>query len=66
VLYASQFFPLGFFYYALTAVLRRRGVPLEQIGMLQLLALFWVVKFAWAPSLIGMGHVGSATTGAGC
>ena len=49
VLYASQFIPLGFFYYALTAVLRRRGVPLEQIGMLQLLALFWVVKFAWAP-----------------
>ena len=49
VLYASQFFPLGFFYYALTAVLRRRGVPLEQIGMLQLLALFWVIKFSWAP-----------------
>jgi len=51
VLYASQFIPLGFFYYALTAVLRRRGVPLEQIGMLQLLALFWVVKFTWAPVL---------------
>ena len=51
VLYASQFFPLGFFYYALTAVLRKRGVPLEQIGALQLLALFWVVKFAWAPLL---------------
>ena len=51
MLYASQFFPLGFFYYALTAVLRKRGVPLEQIGALQLLALFWVVKFAWAPLL---------------
>lgn len=37
-LYTSQFLPLGFFYIALTAVLRRQGVSLERIGLIHLLA----------------------------
>jgi predicted MFS family arabinose efflux permease len=49
VLYGSQFIPLAFFLYGLTAVLRQRGVALERIAILQLLALVWVIKFAWAP-----------------
>jgi predicted MFS family arabinose efflux permease len=49
VLYGSQFIPLAFFLYGLTAVLRKRGVSLEQIALIQLLALAWVAKFAWAP-----------------
>jgi len=48
-LYGSQFIPLAFFLYGLSAVLRERGVPLERIGLIQLVALTWVVKFAWAP-----------------
>jgi predicted MFS family arabinose efflux permease len=49
VLYGSQFLALGFFYYALAAVLRKHGVPLAQIGLLQLLAVFQVIRFAWVP-----------------
>jgi predicted MFS family arabinose efflux permease len=49
VVYGSQFIPLAFFLYGLTAVLRERGVALERIALVQLLALVWVVKFAWAP-----------------
>jgi predicted MFS family arabinose efflux permease len=49
VLYGSQFVPLAFCLFALTAILRERGGALEQIAVLQLAALAWVVKFAWAP-----------------
>ena len=48
-LYGSQFVPLAFFLFALSAALRQRGVPLGRIGLIQLVALVWVVKFAWAP-----------------
>jgi predicted MFS family arabinose efflux permease len=49
VVYSSQFIPLAFFLYGLPAILRERGVALERIALLQLLALVWVVKCAWAP-----------------
>jgi predicted MFS family arabinose efflux permease len=49
VVYASQFVPLAFLLYGLSAVLREREVPLERIAFVQLLGLVWVVKFAWAP-----------------
>ncbi|HEV2870859.1 MAG TPA: MFS transporter, partial [Actinomycetota bacterium] len=49
VVYASQFVPLAFFLYGLSAVLREREVALERIAFVQLLGLVWVVKFAWAP-----------------
>src|SRR5688572_12242790 len=48
-LYGSQFIPLAFFLFGLPAILRAQGTPLEQLGLLQLIALVWVVKFAWAP-----------------
>jgi hypothetical protein len=49
VVYASQFVPLAFFLYGLSAVLREREVALERIAFVQLLGLVWVVKFTWAP-----------------
>src|SRR3954464_7044257 len=49
VLYGSQFIPLAFLLYGLPAVLRAQGAALERIAILQLIALVWVVKFAWAP-----------------
>src|SRR5829696_1483084 len=49
VVYASQFVPLAFLLYGLSAVLREREMPLERIAFVQLLGLVWVVKFAWAP-----------------
>ena len=48
-LYGSQFIPLAFFLFGLPAILRAQGTPLEQLGLLQLIALVWVVKFLWAP-----------------
>src|SRR5687767_13890356 len=48
-LYGSQFIPLAFFLFGLPAILRAEGVPLEQLGLLHLIALVWVVKFSWAP-----------------
>jgi hypothetical protein len=48
-LYGSQFVPLAFCLFALGAILRERGVALDLIAVLQLVALAWVVKFAWAP-----------------
>jgi hypothetical protein len=60
VVYGSQFLPLAFFLYGLTAVLRQRGVALERIALLQLVALVWVAKFAWAPLVdrYGWGRLG--------
>jgi predicted MFS family arabinose efflux permease len=55
-LYGTQFLALGFFYYGLAAVLRRNGVPLAQIGLLQLLAVFQVLRFAWAPVVDRYGY----------
>lgn len=48
-LYVSQFLGVGFFVTALVAILRERGVPLEQLALLQVLGLIWAVKFLWAP-----------------
>jgi predicted MFS family arabinose efflux permease len=47
--YGSQFIPLAFCLFALGAILRHRGIALELIAIVQLAALVWVVKFAWAP-----------------
>ena len=48
-LYVSQAIPLGFFTVALPAILRARGVELQNIGLLSALALPWLIKFLWAP-----------------
>ena len=48
-LYITQHLGLGFFWIALVAIMRGQGVPLERLGVIYLLGLFWVVKFLWAP-----------------
>jgi MFS family permease len=50
-LYVSQYLGIGFFYTALVAILRERGVPLGQLSAVQLIGLVWGVKFLWAPLL---------------
>ena len=49
LLYVAQALPLGFFVVALPAILRDRGVSLEQVGFLGALALPFLLKFLWAP-----------------
>jgi len=60
-LYTSQFLGLGFFIEAFIGILRQNGVPLENIGPIYMLGLFWVFRFLWAPfidkiSFKNMGH----------
>ena len=60
-LYCTQFMGIGFIYAAVPAILRKEGVPLDQISYVYIIGLFWAVKFLWAPvidkySLGNMGH----------
>jgi PAT family beta-lactamase induction signal transducer AmpG len=48
-LYAAQGLPFGFFNLALPVLMREAGWSLTAIGLLQLLALPWALKFLWAP-----------------
>ncbi len=48
-LYISQCMGLGFFTEAFIGILRENGVPLEHLGIIYMLGLFWVVRFLWAP-----------------
>jgi MFS family permease len=48
-LYLSQGLPFGFFTQALPVLLRQRHASLPEIGLANLLALPWVLKFLWAP-----------------
>lgn len=48
-LYTTQFLGLGFFMEAFIGILRQNGVPLENIGFIYMLGLFWVFRFLWAP-----------------
>ncbi len=48
-LYLAQGLPFGFFTQALPAMMRIRGISLEDIGLTSLLALPWALKFLWAP-----------------
>lgn len=51
-LYASEGAPIGFIWWALPALLRSVGVPIEQITALTaVLLLPWMFKFLWAPVL---------------
>lgn len=54
-LYTTQYLGLGFFMVALVAILRERGVPLEQLGMVYLLGMVWPLKFLWAPLVDKIG-----------
>jgi MFS family permease len=59
-LYITQNLGLGFFWIALVAIMRQQGFPLERLGVIYLLGLFWVIKFLWAPLIdrIGFGRLG--------
>ncbi len=48
-LYTTQFLGLAFFTEALIAILRKNGMPLEHLGLVYMLGLFWVLRFLWAP-----------------
>ena len=49
-LYFTEGAPIGFLWWALPAILRERGGPVEAIGaLLAVLVLPWGFKFLWAP-----------------
>ena len=48
-LYLSQGLPFGFFTQAMPVLLRQQGASLPEIGLANLLALPWMLKFLWAP-----------------
>ncbi len=48
-LYFSQGLPFGFFTQALPVMLRESGFSLGAIGLTQMLAMPWGLKFLWAP-----------------
>lgn len=50
-LYVSQFLGVGFITVGLVAILREQGASLEQLSLIQVLGLFWALKFLWAPAL---------------
>ena len=59
-LYVSQAIPLGFFIEAIPAIGRDIGLSLRDIGLVQALALPFMIKFLWAPVIDAYG---SATRG---
>ncbi len=52
-LYFAQGLPFGIFTQALPVMMRQQGYSLEAIGLSNLLALPWVLKFLWAPLVDG-------------
>ncbi|MCH9648961.1 MAG: MFS transporter [Deltaproteobacteria bacterium] len=54
-LYISQAIPLGFFIEAVPAIGRSLGLSLSTIGMVQVLALPFLIKFLWAPVIDAYG-----------
>ncbi|GGF86225.1 MFS transporter [Azorhizobium oxalatiphilum] len=59
-LYVTQFLPVSFFFMGLPAILRSEGRSLEELSVLYLLGLVWVVKVLWAPLVdrISFGRLG--------
>lgn len=54
-LYVSQAIPLGFFIEALPAIGRDLGLSLRDVGLIQVLAAPFMLKFLWAPLVDGAG-----------
>jgi RhtX/FptX family siderophore transporter len=48
-LYLAQGLPFGFFTVALPVLMREQGLDLRDIGLANLLAAPWALKFLWAP-----------------
>lgn len=59
-LYITQYLGIGFFFIALPAIMRQQGMPLEQISVIYVLGLTWVLNFIWAPLVdrFGFGRFG--------
>ena len=55
-LYLAQGLPFGFFTQALPVLLREQGASLPAIGLSNLLAVPWMLKFLWAPVVDRRGH----------
>lgn len=49
VLYVSQAIPLGFFLTALPVILRQGGLSHQTVGLFAMVAMPWILKWAWAP-----------------
>ncbi|RXJ94840.1 MFS transporter [Malaciobacter molluscorum] len=48
-LYITQYMGIGFFAEAFIGILRKNGMSLENLGIVYMLGLFWVLRFLWAP-----------------
>ncbi len=48
-LYTSQYIGFAFFAEAFIGILRQNKMPLENLGLIYMLGLFWVFRFLWAP-----------------
>jgi PAT family beta-lactamase induction signal transducer AmpG len=48
-LYITQYVGPSFIMEALIAILTKSGMPLERLGFIYLLGMFWGIKFLWAP-----------------
>lgn len=48
-LYVTQFVGFFFFTEAFIAILRKSGMSLENLGLVYMLGIFWVLRFIWAP-----------------
>ena len=48
-LYITQFLGIAFFTEAMVGILRKNGMPLENLGFIYMLGLFWVFRFLWSP-----------------
>jgi MFS transporter, PAT family, beta-lactamase induction signal transducer AmpG len=48
-LYTSQYIGFAFFAEAFIGILRQHNMPLENLGLIYMLGLFWVFRFLWAP-----------------
>ncbi len=59
-LYISQYIGLSFFAGAFIAILRKNEMPLEHLGIIYMLGLFWVFRFLWAPFIDGIEFKGLA------
>ncbi|WP_209021073.1 hypothetical protein [Allopusillimonas ginsengisoli] len=62
-LYVSQSVIGGLTMLGLPAVLRKDGLPLDQIGLLYLTVIPWSLKFLWSPHVERIRHLGSAHRG---
>lgn len=48
-LYTSQYMGLSYFTEAFIGILRQTGVSLENLGLIYMIGLFWIIRFLWAP-----------------